>query len=327
MRRNCWRWMSLLLALGVAGPSAAARASSDEKPAVPSRFGASVELVSLNVTVLDARQRLLRGLAADDFRVYEDGVLQDIELFAGDSVPLDVAVLLDTSASIGSRMPVIQTAAIGFLRALRAGDRATLIGFRDSAQVLAPWTRDLAKVEDAVRRAQALGGTSLFTSLYVAIREFDRRPSDLQVRRQAIVVLSDGNDTASLMSFDDVLEACQRAGIAVYTIRLSRRDPRGRPRLPSALQAEGDYALRRLSTETGARSFALASVGDLADVYSSIAEELAGQYVVAYAPKPSARAHTYRRIQVIVARPGVHPRTRTGYFAVESRFAVGRGTR
>lgn len=319
---------ALAFAVVLAGPVTTVSSHGDENPARASRFSSSVELVSLNVTVADARHRVMRGLTAEDFQVFEDGVRQDVQYFAGESVPLDVAVLLDTSSSIGDRMPVIQKAAIGFLRALRPGDCVTLLGVRDSVQVLAPWTTDVASVEAAVRSAKPLGGTSLFTSLYVAMKGFEERRGGAQVRRQAVVVLSDGDDTASLMSFDDTLEAYQRAGIAVYTIRLSRQDPRRRPpRLRTVAEAEGDYALRRLATETGARSFVLAAVGDVAAAYGSIAEELASQYVLAYAPKPSARRQAFRRLQVVVARPGAQPRTRSGYFAVESGVAVAGGSR
>lgn len=302
----------------LAAPAAAQGPGAGE-PAGATHFRARVELVPLNVTVVDARQRLVSGLTAGEFRVYEDGVPQDVEMFAAGDVPVDVAILLDASASIGNRMPLIQKAAVGFLRALRPGDRATLIGFREAAQVLAPWTDDLALVEAAVREARPRGGTSLFTSLYVAIRGFGTLPGTGGIaRRPAVVVLSDGNDTASLISFDDVLEACQRAGITVYTIRLDRRLPGLRPTPPSAKQAAGDYALRRLAAETGARSLAVSADGDLAAAYGAVAQELANQYLLAYAPKPSTAARPFRRVQVAVTRPGVFPRTRTGYFAVES---------
>lgn len=309
--------LALLLSIAWPAGPAADESSRAGNPTPPAKFRTTVEMVSLNVTVTDAQRRLLRGLSSQDFRVLEDGVPQEIALFTGETVPLDVAVLLDTSTSVRPRLPVITSAALGFLRTLRPGDRVTLIGVGHTARVLVPWTDRVSEAEAAVKAVVPKGDTALFTSIYVALRGFDELPRvEGEVRRQAVVVLSDGEDTSSLVPFERMLEECQRAGVAIYTIQLQHRDRRDRRYPPTRRQDEGEYALKTIARETGARFFPLREAGSLAAAYDEIAEELSSQYVLAYVPQASTRP--YRRLQVIVARPGAQPRTRSGYFAVES---------
>lgn len=321
-RRNSY--VAAAVAVVLAGGAGLAASGAAGRPAP---FRTSVEMVSLNVTVTDARQQVVRGLAESDFRVFEDGVPQEIEVFAGENVPLDVALLLDTSASVGPRIKVIQSAAVGFLKALRPGDRASLVGFSETVRTLATWTEDLEEVQRAVLAARPHGGTAMFNALYVAVRGFQQEtPTDGQVRRKALVVLSDGEDTSSLLSFDDVLEACQRAGLAVYTIQLRKPQDLQARLSATRKEADGEYALRELARQTGARAFHLTQVQDLAGTYGKIAEELSSQYLLAYAPKATGAAGPFRRLQVTVpGRPGAMPRARTGYYAAESvSMATGR---
>lgn len=142
------------------------------------------------------------------------------------------------------------------------------------------------------------------------------RGADGAMRRQAIVVLSDGDDTASVVAFDDVMELAKQSGVAVYTISL-RAD---RLHLDVGARRDGfsksDFTMRSLAQETGARAFFPAAVGELVNVYSSIAEELANQYALGYTPKNVHRDGAYRRVSVqVVDPPGVRTRTRTGYTA------------
>lgn len=293
-------------------------------------FQSGTDLVVLPVTVTDARQKYVTGLTMADFQVFEDGLLQDLAFFAADPVPLDLAILLDTSASMSDKIAMAQEAAVGFVRSLRAEDRASVIAFNDAARVRQPLVADLARVEAAIRETTPGGGTALYTALYIALKELARQsPTTGEVRRQGIVLLSDGEDTRSLVTSDDVLELVRRSGIMIYTISLTSgpaasrgqtaaKGHRGNTR--SWFKSQSDYLMRRLAEETGGRAFFPIGIEELTPVYGLIAEELAQQYTLGYSPKHPGRDGAFRRIAVrLGSQPGARPRTRLGYLASGAR--------
>ena len=299
-------------------------------PPAPPRDGAPVfksgiDVVALNVVVTDRKRNFVTGLKPQDFAVYEDGVKQDVSFFAATAVPLDLAILLDTSASMTDKLRTVQQAATSFAATLRPGDRAMVVDIKDATRILQPLTADVAAVDAAISHTVAKGGTALYNGLYLTLKELtkQRRLED-DVRRQAIVVLSDGEDTASLVAFDDVMAQAKEANIAVYTIMLKSAY---RPPPVSAREAryfsESDFAMKSLAQETGARSFFPEAIGDLTGVYSSIAQELASEYALGYIPKNPLQDGRYRRLVVRVEdHPDASPRTRSGYLAPRAAAAA-----
>lgn len=297
-----------------AQPAAPADAGAQRHPQATFRSG--VDLIALNVTVTDPGQRYIRDLGHGDFAVYEDGVQQDIAFFAATAVPLDLAILLDTSASMTGQLTLVQQAAIGFIETLGSGDRGTVIAFNDRADVLQPLTGDGAALEAAVRQASAKGATALYNAVYVALREFEKSARRAaEVRRQAIVLLTDGDDTASLVTFDELLDLARRQAVTIYTIAVA---PPYAPRVQRASRyfSEAQYAMKTLASETGGRPFWPQRIEDLAGIYAAIAEELSYQYAIGYTAKNPKQDGAFRRIVVRVpSRPDARPRARTGYFA------------
>jgi Ca-activated chloride channel family protein len=282
-----------------------------------STFKTSVELVALNVTVTDQGQKYVAGLHETDFAVFEDGVKQDLAFFAASDVPIDLILLLDTSASMVDKMPIAREAALGVLRKLRSGDRAAVVGFNDGVTVLRTLTSDHASLETALDGLQPTGATALHNAIYVALREFGQSAKQAgDVRRQAIAVFSDGQDTASLVPFDDVLEQARRAGVSVYTISLQSPGAAARRGTARRYFSQSDYAMKTIAQETGAQAFFPERVQDLSGVFGQIAAELGAQYSLAYAPKNARKDGRFRRVVVqVLSRPDVRSRTRTGYFA------------
>jgi Ca-activated chloride channel family protein len=283
----------------------------------PTVFRTGVDLVALNVVVTDRREQLVRGLASRDFVVLENGVPQDVTFFAASDVPLDLALLVDTSGSMATRLPIVHEAATQFLRTLRPGDRAMVVDIKNSAKTLQPLGSDIDQAIRAVRATGAGGGTGLFNAVYTTLKELVRtrqRHAAGEIRRQAIVVLSDGMDTASLISFDDVMEVARHAGVATYTITVRSRFSAQAGRSTAASPSE--FSMKTLAEETGARAFFPRQITDLATVYGEIAAELASQYAMGYMPKTPAGDGDFRRIVVQVPeRPGSRARTRSGYTA------------
>jgi Ca-activated chloride channel family protein len=300
--------------------TAHARAQENNPAAGPSQstFRSAIDVVALNVVVTDGQQKFVAGLGAGDFAVFEDGVRQEVSFFASSAVPLDLAILLDTSASMSDKMATVQQAAIGFTSSLRQNDRIIVVDIKDGAKIVAPLGEDVEAARQAILATSAKGGTALYNGLYLTIKDMIRqRRGNGEVRRQAIVLLSDGEDTTSLMSFEDVMQVAKESGIAIYTIQLKPKYD-----TPTAVAnkqkyfSQSDYTMKAFAQETGARSFLPASIGDLAGVYASIAEELANQYSLGYTSKNPKRDGAYRRVVVRVSeRPGTLTRTRSGYFA------------
>jgi len=287
-------------------------------------FKGGVEMVPLTVTVTDAAGRYVRGLSDRDFAVFEDGVLQPLSFFAGEQVPLDLALLVDTSGSMGQNLPLVRKAASGLVRRLRPDDRGAVVEVKGSVGLPQPLTSDQAKIEGAIHALAASGETALYDGLYVVLKEFDReRRSHPDVRRQALVVLSDGVDTKSRLAFEDVMELSHRAGVNIYVIVLRGRAalvPR-KQRQHTELQA--DYSMRALAQEAGGRVFFANAVAELPAVYDAIADELANQYELGYVSASTAPGRTFRQVTVRILPPAsALARTRRGYCASRSPVTV-----
>jgi Ca-activated chloride channel family protein len=207
------------------------------------------------VIVTDNHDKFVTGLGEHDFAVFEDGIQQNLSFFAATDVPLDLAILLDLSSSMNDKLMTVQEAAVGFASHLRSEDRVTVVGVKDSARVLHGLDGDVAGASDAIRRTTASGGTALYNGLYTTIKQMQKvHAENGDIRRQAIAVLTDGDDTTSILSFDDVMALAKQAGIAIYTITLKSQYPSP---LLSAIRgsSESEFAMKALAQETGARSF------------------------------------------------------------------------
>jgi Ca-activated chloride channel family protein len=308
--------LGLALFAGLAVSISAQQPNSDQTPV----FRTDTNIVSLNVTVLDPKKQFVGGLTQQDFSVYEDGVQQQLRFFESRTVPLDLILLIDTSSSMHDKMTIVHDAAVGFLKSMKEGDRGAVVAFNDRVDVLQPLTADGAALEQAIRGTSAKGSTSLNNALYIALKQFGRNAtgSDADLRRQAIAVLSDGEDTSSLISFDEVLALARKSGVSIYTIGLHTKYENGRSGAPVTPRyfSTADFSMKSLAQETGAQAFFPLQVGELKGIYASIAQELASQYSLAYSPANPRSDGRYRRIVVRVAsRPELQLRTRSGYTA------------
>ena len=278
-------------------------------------FRSTVDVVSLNVTVVDSQNRYITDLNEEDFTVFEDGTRQDLIVFNRTSLPIALSLLIDTSASMESRMRIAQDAAIGFVRKLRTEDLGQVVDFDSRVQILQNFTNNVNELERSIRSTSAGGSTAMYNALYISLKELAKIKATTveDVRRQAIVLLTDGEDTSSLVNYEEVLDLAKRAETAVYTIALQAKDA---PQTKGFREAE--FVLRQFAQETGGRSFFPSRIEDLKDVYGQIADELSSQYSIGYASKNPRRDGAWRRIVVQVARPQVVARTKRGYYAPTS---------
>jgi Ca-activated chloride channel homolog len=278
--------------------------------AAQGRFRGGVDVVSLYVTVTDG-SHYVTDLEREEFQVFEDATKQELSFFSKVQQPIALAILLDTSASMDTKLETAQEAAIGFARRMRKGDIMEVIEFDGQVNILQQFTSDVSLLERAIRQATVNGSTSLYNAIYISLKDLKRMRAQSveEIRREAIVVLSDGDDTSSLVAYDEVLDLAKRSETAIYSIGLRQNDGTRRE------FKEAEFVLRQLSQETGGRVFYPSTVAELPKIYEQISQELASQYSIGYVSRNPARNGAWRRLNVRVVRPGLVARTRQGYYA------------
>lgn len=261
----------------------------------------AVNLVELYTTVLDGSNQLARGLTADDFEVLENSQPQKIAKFElVENLPLTLGILIDTSGSMADSLGEAQRAAGGFLeRMVRPGDRCFTLTFSDRPILRMPLTDDPRAAAQSLERLQADGSTSIHDALVHSL--FYYRGTHGQ---RALVLLSDGDDNTSQLTYDEALEYAKRSGVAIFTIGLNI------PKHSIGIRGK----LNRLGEVTGGRVFFVNKAAELAGVYAEIERELRSRYLLAFQSGIQAGAGGYRQIEVKMRKPGLKARTARGYY-------------
>jgi Ca-activated chloride channel family protein len=315
--RSRYQWLLAVAAVVVSLDLVGAQQIPPQPPPPQTPFRAGVEVVSLNVIVTDGSGHYVTDLSQGDFSIFEDGVKQDVTFFTRTNLPIALSVLLDTSASMENKLPTAQEAAIGFAKRLRSQDLAEVIDFDSRAVVLQDFTNNATQLEQAIKKTSAGGSTSLYNAVYIALKDLKKivAKNVEEIRREAIVVLSDGEDTSSLLSFEEVLDLAKRSETAIYTIGLRANEG---PSTTTKGFKEAEFVLRQFAQETGGRAFFPNQLVELATVYGQISDELSSQYTVGYTSRNTKRDGAWRRVVVRVNRPSLVARTKLGYFAPTS---------
>ena len=292
-------------------PAAAQAPRATPRPPV---FEAGIEVINLNVSITDARGQYVTGLKKEDFAVFEDGVKQELSIFAHENLPISMVLMVDTSASMDTKLDSARAAGKRFVRTLRAQDMAQVMQFNDRATVLQDFTGDHAALEAAFDRTEASGPTALHNALYVALKDLGKQKSSAELRRRAIILLSDGEDTASLVTDEQVLDLARKTEINIYAISLRAKGTQDRSRLKFSQAA---HLLTALTQDTGGQAHFPNSLSELEAVYDRIAEELRTQYSLGYVSSNKRSDGKWRRIVVRVpAREDLTVRHKLGYFGV-----------
>lgn len=283
----------------------AARQSQDDDDDEVVRINS--DLVVMNVTVVDAQGKYVHGLKRSDFKVFEDGREQSLDListFSVEETPFAAVILLDTSGSMESRMSLARSAAIRFLDGLRPDDVAAVYKFDaevEKVQDFSP-SRDLASMVFGLR---ARGMTSLNDAIVRAANDLAERPE----KRRAIVVLSDGMDTRSRASAEKALNKALAAQATIYTVDMSASHG------PNVGNQQNSVVLKNFATKSGGRFVATPGGQALREAFAGIVEELSNQYTIGYRPTNRTRDGKWRSLEVRLSRPELGARTRKGYRA------------
>ncbi|HYO16567.1 MAG TPA: VWA domain-containing protein [Thermoanaerobaculia bacterium] len=263
------------------------------------------DFVELYTTVVDQKGRPVEGLSQKDFKVFEDGVEQQVRRFElVRDVPIHAGLLIDTSWSMaegnGEKLDAAVRGALSFFETvITPKDRAAVITFSDGPTLAVRFTNNQEVLAGGLAGLTAEGGTALYDSLIYALHYFGGIRG-----KKAIVVLSDGKDEGSRYQFDDTLEYARRSGVSLYAVGIGL----------SPKDMDVRLKLSRLSEETGGRVFFIDRAAELDRVYDSIEEELRSQYLLAYQSSNASRDDKFRAVEVKVARPGLEAKTLRGYY-------------
>jgi Ca-activated chloride channel family protein len=303
-------------------------AVSQRPPAERAVVRVETSLVSIPITVHDRQGKFVSGLRKDDFRVFEDEVEQEIEWFAAVEAPFHLVLLLDSSRSTVFRLEEIQQAALDFVDQLRPQDSVMVISFDDAVNVDAEFTNDHRQLRYAIRNIRTGTTTRLYDAIELAITE---RLDEVEGRK-AIVLFTEGTDTASRLASERATVArVEESDALVYVIRYDTEHDLedlvlGRGvrigGMKSGRQREPGY-LRGLAKRSGGRFYQAENMPSLNRAFAQISGDLRNQYWITYYPTKAARDGSYRRLRVSVNRSDVILRAREGYRASAEESALG----
>jgi len=271
-----------------------------------------VDLALVNVTVTDPYSRIVTGLEADNFRVFEDNIEQEVVNFSSEDVPISIGVILDLSGSMANKLGKAKEAALQFFKTANPEDEFFLVGFNERAQVLSPFTSNVEDLEGRMLTASAKGKTALLDAIYLGLSKMRAA----QNGKRALLIISDGGDNNSRYNEKDIKQLVREADTQLYSIGIF--EPIAyRSRTPEELN--GPSLLNEMTELTGGRAFTIENLNDLPDIAAKIGMELRNQYILGYRPSNKAHDARWRKIKVKLRTPkGLPPLTaysKTGYYA------------
>jgi Ca-activated chloride channel homolog len=301
------RFGFLLVFTALAGAAVAA-----QDPTAPPHnfFQSRVDLVSVTAAVVDQDGGLVTGLPKEAFEIYEDGERQTLSQFTNERVPVSVAVLLDVSDSMfGQRLIDARAAVERFLfELLDSADDFCVIAFNHEPRVLTPWTRSRDLVQEGLSGLRPFGATGLYDAVISALPLMENRSRE----RGALLIISDGADTASDATMHDVRSALLRSDSFSYAIGI---DPPARRAINTGVNLS---ALTEITNGSGGRTEVVHDTADLNEATARIADELNKQYLLGYnsSRAPDGRYHS---IRVHAVSSSYRVRARNGYVATRTR--------
>jgi Ca-activated chloride channel homolog len=291
-----------------------AQDAAKQEPAAISTSGdprivLDVTRVNMLFTVTDRRGRFITNLTRDEFDVLENGKRQIIQEFTAEAdLPLRLGILIDTSNSIRDRFKFEQEAAVQFINSVvrPSQDRAMLVSFDTTAELVVDLTGDTEKLGLGVRKLRPGGGTALYDAIYFACRDKLQQDQPRHKFRRAMILVGDGDDNQSRVTRDQALEMAQKADVVIYAISTNI----------SKIQNDGDKVLKYLTEETGGQAFFPFRAEDLNQSFENIANELRHQYNIFYRPEPLKADGLYHEVELKVKnRKDLVVRARKGYYA------------
>jgi Ca-activated chloride channel homolog len=271
----------------------------------------NVEMALVNVTVTDPYSRLVTGLDKEDFKVFEDGVEQQISSFSSEDVPISIGIIFDMSGSMADKVEKARQAVIHFLRIANPQDEFFLVSFNTRAELTSGFTSSIGELQSRMLFTVAKGTTALLDAIYLGLTQMRNAHNG----KRALLIISDGGDNHSRYNEKDINKFLKEADCQLYAIGIF--DVNDMERTPE--ERYGPSLLSELTEMTGGRVFPVSSPNDLSDIATKIGMELRNQYVLGYRPSNTRHNGTWRKIKVKLHAPkGLPPLSvyaKTGYYA------------
>lgn len=321
---------ALALALIAFAPMAArtARAqdplSTMQEPHVPpppeaehpsgTRLKSTVDLVALHVTVTNKNGQLVTTLKKNNFEVYENKVRQDISLFSSADIPVSAGLVIDNSGSMREKRAQVNAAAMTFIKTSNPQDEMFVVNFSDEYYLDTPgeFTNDPKALDEALSRINTHGSTALYDALVGSLNHLKKGHRDKRV----LLLVTDGDDDASRLTFPDAIRAAQKSDAAIYAIGVFSEDDREHDK---RMVRHSTKVLKELAEATGGRAFFPANLSQVTPICQEVAREIRSQYTIGYYPTNMAHDGSFRMVSVKVLSPKgmgkLDVLTRAGYYA------------
>ena len=295
------RNIGLVLVAGLA-LAQAPPASQDDVPL----FRTDTRLVLLHASVVDKSGKLLTNIPQSAFKVTEDGVEQPLRLFRREDVPVSMGIIVDNSGSMTSKRARVAAAALEMVKQSNPEDEVFIVNFNDDTHFDQPLTNDVKKLQAALARMEARGGTAMRDALSRSITYVKKNGKQ---DKKVLVVITDGNDNSSDVTLDQLVRQAQNSEVLIYSIGLLNEEEAGEAK-------SAKKALKALAEASGGMDYYPKSISDIQEITPRVAHEIRNQYILGYTSSNQAMDGTFRQIKVTVTGFG-HPtvRTRNGYYA------------
>jgi Ca-activated chloride channel homolog len=269
-------------------------------------FRVDTRLVVLHATVVDKSGRMITTLPQSAFHVFENGVPQQVKLFKREDIPVSMGLIIDNSGSMRDKRQKVAAAAVALVKASNPDDEAFVVNFNDDPYLDCDFTNQVSKLEQALSKIDSRGGTAMRDAINLSI---DHIKEKAKKDKKVILVVTDGNDNASMISLENLVKNAQQAEVIIYAIGLlSEEERREAKRAKRALDA--------LTEATGGQAYYPKELADVDRIAHQVAHDIRNQYTITYTPSNQALDGSFRQIKVVVNGPN-RPvaRTRTGYYA------------
>ena len=271
-----------------------------------------VNLALVNVTITDPLNRLVTGLEKENFRVYEDGIEQEVITLSSEDVPVSIGLIFDMSGSMSDKVDKARQAAVQFMRTANPLDQFFLVSFNDRAELTSGFTNSVEELQSRMMFTASRGRTALLDAVYLGLSQMRGAHN----AKRALLIISDGGDNHSRYSESDVRNFLKEADCQLYAIGIY--DPIG-IRTRTSEELNGPSLLSEMTEMTGGRVFPVGDLGELPDIAAKIGMELRNQYVLGYKPSNAQHNGIWRKIKVKLRPPkGLPPLNvyaKTGYYA------------
>jgi len=276
-------------------------------------FSSETRLVPLNVTVMDKNGHRVTNLPQSAFTVLENGAPQEIKIFRREDVPVSLGLIIDNSGSMRDKRQGVEAAALALVKDSNPQDEVFVVNFNDEAYLDTCqgsssncFTNDIKVMQQALTRIDSRGGTAMRDAIRMSIDELKKGSKR---DKKVLLVVTDGNDNASLISLENLVRSAQQNDILVYAIGLLSEEDHKEAK-------KAKRAVDLLVESTGGQAFYPKDISEVDKIAHEVAHDIRNQYTIAYTPKNEALDGTYRTIKVLVKGPG-NPvaRTRSGYYA------------